>query len=88
MKAKFMAVTGDKDPKAAEPIGGKVLGLSYKLAEDVIELKVPMQFKFKGRGGQKNVVELGGGELERIHKGERKLSKTEIISFVMGPLTH
>ena len=31
-KAKFMAVTGDKDPEAAEPLGGKVLGLSYKLA--------------------------------------------------------
>ena len=36
LKAKFMAVTGDKDPKSAEPIRGKVLGLSYKLAEDVI----------------------------------------------------
>ena len=84
LKAKFMAVTGDKDPKAAEPIGGKVLGLSYKLAEDVIELKVPMQFKVKGRKGQKKIVELGGGELERIRKGERTLSKREVLSFVMG----
>ena len=80
-----MAVTGDKDPKAAEPVGGKVLGLSYKLAEDVIELKVPMHFKVKGRGGQKKVVELGGGKLERIRKGERTLSKREVLSFVMGP---
>ena len=32
-------------------MGGKVLGLSYKLAEDVIELKVPMQFKMNGWGG-------------------------------------
>ena len=79
-----MAVTGDKDPKAAEPIGGKVLGLSYKLAEDVIELKVPMHFKVKGRGGQEKIVELGGGELERIRKGERTLSKREVLSFVMG----
>ena len=60
MKAKFMAVTGYKDPKAAEQIGRKVLGLSYRLAEDVIELKVPMPFKVRGRGGQKKVVELGG----------------------------
>ena len=42
LKGKFMAVTGDKDSNAAEPVGGEVLGLSYKLAEEVIELKVPM----------------------------------------------
>ena len=84
LKNKFMAVTGDKDPKAAEPVGGKVLGLSYKLAEDVIKLKVPMQFKLKGRRGQKKVMDLGGGELERIRRGERPLSKREVLSFVMG----
>ena len=43
-----------------------------------------MQYKVKGRGGQKKVVELGGGELERIRKGERPLSKREALSFVMG----
>ena len=79
-----MAVTGDKDSKAAEPVGGKVLGLSYKLAEDVIELKVPMQFKLKGRRGQKKVVELGVGELERTRRGKKPLSKREVLSFVMG----
>ena len=84
MKANYMAVTGGKDPKAAEQMGEKVLWLSCKLAEGVIELKVPMQFKVKGRGGQKKVVELGGRELERIRKGERPLSKREVISFVMG----
>ena len=84
MKAKFMAATGGKDPKTAEQMGEKVLGLLYKLAEGVIELKATMQFKVKGRGGQKKVVELGGGELERIQKGERPLSKREVISFVMG----
>ena len=84
LKAKFMAVTGDKDPEAVEPVGGKVLGLSYKLAEDQLELKVPMQFKIKGRGGQKKVVELGKEELERIRRGDRSLSKREALSFVMG----
>ena len=68
MKAKFMAATGGKDPKAAEQMGEEVLGLSYKLAEGLIELKVPMQFQVKGRGGQKKVVKMGGGELERIRK--------------------
>ena len=43
-----------------------------------------MQFKVKGRGGQKKVVELGKGELERIRRGERSLSKREALSFVMG----
>jgi hypothetical protein len=79
-----MTVTRDKDPKAAEPVGGKVLGLSYRLAEDVIELKVPMQFKLKGRKGQKKVVELGVGELERTRRGEKPLCKREVLSFVMG----
>ena len=43
-----------------------------------------MQSKVKGRGGQKKVVELGGGELQRIRRGERPLSKREALSFVMG----
>ena len=48
LKAKFMAVTGDKDPKAAELVGGKVLRLCYKLAEDVIELKTPCSPRSRG----------------------------------------
>ena len=36
LKAKFMAVTGGKDPRAADQMGEKVLGLLYKLAEGVI----------------------------------------------------
>ena len=43
-----------------------------------------MHFKVKGRGGQKKIVDLRGGELERICKGERTLSKREVLSFFIG----
>ena len=33
LKVKFMAVTGDDAPGAADPLDGKVLGQEYKLAE-------------------------------------------------------
>ena len=50
IRAKFMATTGDPRPEAATPLGYKVLGMSYKLAEDVFTLKIPIKFNMKGRG--------------------------------------
>ena len=84
LKAKFMVVTGDQDPKSAEHLGGKVLGLSYRLAEDHLDLIVPMQFKVKSRASQKKVIKLSSEELERIRSGRRPFTKREALSFVMG----
>ena len=53
IRAKFMATTGDPRPEAATPLGGKVLGMGYKLAEYIFTLKVPLKFNMKGRGRQK-----------------------------------
>ena len=51
MEVKFMATSGDPDPMAAEPLGGKVLGLSYDLGEDKIHYQP--QVTIQGSQGPK-----------------------------------
>ena len=84
LQAKFMVVTGDPDPTAAEPLGGKVLGLSYELAADKFSFAIPMQFHMKGRPRQKRLVTLTLEEIQRIQHGDRTFSRREALSFVMG----
>ena len=84
LKVKFIAVTGDRTPGAGEPLNGKVLGLVYSLAEDEFTFNVSMKFHLKGKLRQKQVVELGPEELQRIRSGERKFSRREALSFVAG----
>ena len=84
LRAKFMAVTGDSTPGAETPLGGKVLGLSYQLAQDKFTLQISMKFNIKGRARLKQEVELTSNELERLRKGERSFSKREALSFVAG----
>ena len=64
LKVKFMAVTEDDTPGAAEPLDGKVLDLEYKLAEDEFTFGINMKFNLKGKLRQKEVVELDARELE------------------------
>ena len=84
MKLKFVAVSGDKREEVAELLGGRVLGLGYKLAEDQISLSIPIQHHGKGRPRQKEIVKLGLKELEEIRKGKRKFTRREALSLVMG----
>ena len=69
LKAKFMVKTGDPNPEAAAPLGGKVLGVGYDLASDEIKMAVPM--------GQINPTMIGD-------KNPLYLTKRKVLSFVMS----
>ena len=84
LKVKFMAVTGDDTPGAADPLNGKILGLEYKLAEDKFTFGISMKFNLRGKFRQKQAVELDTRELERIRLGQRIFTRREALSFVAG----
>ena len=84
LKPKFMVRTGDSRPEKAEPLGGKVLGMDYRLAQDEFVLKVPMKLHLKGRPRQKEEVILSQYFLEAIRRGERKFTRRMALSFTMG----
>ena len=83
MTPKFLAVSGDQDPAAAEPLGGKVLGLGYHLGADNISFKLELKFfqKFKGK---KEAKTLTMAELEAIRGGTKALSRRTTLSLLQG----
>ena len=54
MVPKFMAVSGDPDPAAAELLGGKVLGINYRLGEDMVTFKVKLNYFINIKGREKS----------------------------------
>ena len=91
LRLKYMVRTGDPQPEAAAALGGKVLGVTYSLAEDKISYSLPMKFHLKKKKGNKVVVEISRAVLEDLKRGRRQLSRREALSFVAGvydPLGH
>ena len=84
MKVKFMAMSGDPNPETAEPLGGKVLGLPYDLKEDKIIFKTKSNAPSTGPGIIKKCFSLQPKDLEDIRDGRRKLTRREVLSFLMG----
>ena len=83
MQPKFLAVSGDQDPAAAEPLGGKVLGLGYHLGSDHITFKIELNFFQKIRG-KKVAMTLTREELEQIRRGSKSLSRRTTLSLLQG----
>ena len=85
MRAKFMAVSGDSDPLQAIPIGGKVLGLEYQLAEDSIQMAIPVSLAGSGSPNSKaKDLDLVKEEVINIQEGRGKLTKRMVLSFLMA----
>ena len=85
LKAKFMAISGDPDPLQAIPIGGKVLGLGYLLAEDTITMTIPVSLA--GRGSPNSPSQdLEGVKtaVAKIKDGKGTLTKRKVLSFLMA----
>ena len=83
MRPKFLAVSGDQDPAAAEPLGGRVLGLSYNLGRDVITFKLDLNF-FQKVKGRKVSMTLTMEELGKIRSGTKSLSRRATLSLLQG----
>ena len=83
MKPKFLAVSGDPDPAAAEPLGGKVLGLGYHLGKDTITFNLELNF-FKKERGKKVAMTLTRQELQEIRSGSKPISRRATFSLLQG----
>ena len=67
MVPKFMAVSGDRDLAAAEPLGSKVLGLKYSLGEDAVIFKIEFNIFIKIKGSKES-CRLSSDDLRAIQK--------------------
>ena len=82
MKIKFMAVAGDPDPEEAVPLGGKVLGVPYKLSEDLIEYGIyPVITEGLSRD---KIYRHDLEEVDQLEKGELGFTLRKALSLVMS----
>ena len=87
LKVKFMAVSGDDDPEEEEALGGKTLGVSYRLAEDLIWfhlLPVFYDSKKKSSDTSRDVVCMDRDMVCQVGLGKRAFSRRQALSMVMG----
>ena len=87
MKVKFMAVSGSEDPWEASQLAGKTLGVQYRLQEDEIFFQIKPGFyaaKAASTDQVREVVLLGGDEVEEMARGTRKFTRRQALSMVMG----
>ena len=87
MTVKFMAVSGSNDPWEAEQLAGKTLGVQYRLQEDEIVFVLRPGFyesKSKSSDQARVVTLLDGDQVREISTGERRLTRRQALSMVMG----
>ena len=87
LQVKFMAISGTQDSQEAEALGGKALGVNYRLEEDVIWFKLlPMFYEAKGRSSDQSreMVVLDKRAIKRLANGALTFSRRQALSMVMG----
>ena len=83
MRPKFLAMSGDQDPAAVEPLGSRVLGLGQDLGRDVISFRLELNFFQKVKGRKVSMI-LTSEELDRIRDGMKSLSRRATLSLLQG----
>ena len=83
MVPKFMAISGDPDPSAAEPLGGKVLGINYRLGEDTVTFNIELNYFINIRG-RKESQTLSAEDLRAIQAGSEPLSRRMTLSLLQS----
>ena len=87
MAIKFMAVTGSSDAVEEEQLGGKCLGVGYRIAEDVIHfLIVPCFYTSRAKSSDvtRDVVKLSRRDVARLQSGSMVFTRRHALSMVMG----
>ena len=87
MRVKFMAVSGSNDPWEEEQLGGKTLGVLYRLRQDEIYLILKPGFytnKVKSSDQAREVMLLTSDQVDEIEQGSRVLTRRQALSMVMG----
>ena len=87
MRVKFMAVSGSTDAWEKEQLGGKTLGVGYRLEEDEIFFTLrPGYYAAKAASADQvqEVVVLDQEQVNEIAQGTRKFTRRQALSMVMG----
>ena len=87
LKVKFMAVPGDGDPEEEAALGGKMLGISYRLAEDEIWFRILPVFyggKKKSSDEDRPVISMDGLMVNNLGEGKEEFTCRQALSMVMG----
>ena len=78
MTIKFMAVTGSDDSHEEEQLGGKCLGVGYRMSEDQLHFRLDPCFyegKAKSADQARELVRLGKQEVALLQSGALKFYK-------------
>ena len=87
MTIKFMAISGSTDDFEEEQLGGKCLGVGYRLAEDEIEFRIAPCFYVKKAASSdvaREVMVMGVKDVAKLQAGVLGFSRRQALSMVMG----
>ena len=87
MAIKFMAVTGSDDSFEEEQLGGKCLGVGYRLSEDQLHFRIdPCYYREKAKSTDlaRELVRLDKRDVAALQSGEVKFTRRQALSMVMS----
>ena len=87
MSIKFMAVTGSDDLHEEEQLGGKCLGVGYRITQDQLHFRLDPCFyecKAKSTDQAREVVKLSQREVAALQAGSLKFTRRQALSMVMA----
>ena len=87
MSIKFMAVTGSNDPYEEEQLGGKCLGVGYRMTKDQLHFRIEPCFyegKSKSSDVTRELVRLDQHDVAALQAGSIKFTRRQALSMVMA----
>lgn len=84
LKVRKSMVSRDSEPTEVEPLGGKVLGLSYSLADDIVIFDMTPQFAVHLGQCHKDMVMVTNTRLELWCSGHKVLLTRTLLLCLMG----
>ena len=87
MTIKFMAVTGSDDSYEEEQLGGKCLGVGYRISQDQLHFQIEPCFyegKAKSADVARELVCLSRSDVAALQAGAIKFTRRQALSMVMA----
>ena len=82
MAIKFMAITGSDDRHEEEQLGGKCLGVGYRISQDLLHFRLDPCFydgKARSTDQTREVVKLGPQEVAALQAGKRVFTRRQAL---------
>ena len=87
MKVKFMVMSGSQDPEDAAQLGGKVLGIGYRINQDEIHFSITPSYHAKRQASSDVVRELTTltpEDIGLLSQNKSTFSRRQALSMVMS----